>query len=181
MNVTELLEMGRAEAQRLEVRKAISLTKNAVININAILFPIPIPTLAEVRVVDKDFHLRGDINWDGKIDDKDVELLVAAYGSIPGSPNWNPACDLNNDGKVDINDLAILAGNYGTTAPKYETSCEIEVVVGKCVLIATAMEQELKETVTTKTDETLFVLFVYDVPLGMFSRAVTPPLPIPVM
>jgi hypothetical protein len=58
----------------------------------------------------------GDINGDGTVDVYDAILLAAAYGSTPGSSNWNPSADINGDGIVDIYDAIILAAHYGQTA-----------------------------------------------------------------
>jgi hypothetical protein len=60
----------------------------------------------------EEFHRMGDVNRDGYIDDKDMELLKAAYGSTPGSPNWNPDCDLDGNGRVDYVDIGTFARNY---------------------------------------------------------------------
>lgn len=174
MNAAELLAMGRAEAQRTGRPRVISLAKDAVVNLHAILFPVPIPQPATVLVVDEEFHLKGDVNWDGKIDDADLERIGNAMFSRPGDPNWDPDCDLTGGGMVDMTDLVIATVNYGST-PEHETPSDVNVVAGKCVLIATYMEQTLKETVTIKTAETLLVIFVYDVPLGLFSRSIIPP------
>jgi hypothetical protein len=57
----------------------------------------------------------GDINGDGKVDMQDALLLAKAYGSTPGSPNWNANADLNGDGIVDIFDALILMSNFGKT------------------------------------------------------------------
>ena len=40
-------------------------------------------------------------------------LLVAAFGTAPATPNWNPNADLDCNGVIDINDFSLLAGNYG--------------------------------------------------------------------
>ncbi|MDH7477388.1 MAG: PKD domain-containing protein [Candidatus Bathyarchaeota archaeon] len=57
--------------------------------------------------------LIGDVNGDGKVDVKDLVLLIKAYGSYPGHPDWNPNADLNGDNKVDVKDLVILIKHYG--------------------------------------------------------------------
>jgi subtilisin family serine protease len=59
--------------------------------------------------------LMGDINDDGKVDIKDLTLLIKAFGSYPSHPRWNPDADLNGDGKVDIKDLIKLLKNFGKT------------------------------------------------------------------
>jgi hypothetical protein len=68
----------------------------------------------------------GDMNWrpcptcaradlwpDGRIDMKDIAVVCKAYGSVPGSPRWNPACDFNNDGRIDMKDIAFVCRCYG--------------------------------------------------------------------
>jgi PKD repeat protein len=57
--------------------------------------------------------LIGDVNGDGKVDIKDLVLLIKAFGSFPGEPNWNPNADVNTDGKVDIKDLVLLIKHFG--------------------------------------------------------------------
>jgi len=85
--------------------------------------PIPPPTVALlITPADREaFHKIGDINRDGVIDDKDIDLARAAFGSTPGKPNWNPDCDLNGDGVVDITDVAITSRNYGLTIELWKT------------------------------------------------------------
>jgi hypothetical protein len=65
------------------------------------------------------FAKLGDINGDGYIDNKDLVLLQAAYGSRPGDSNWNPRADLNGDGVVDLADLVILSHNMGLNIWSY--------------------------------------------------------------
>ncbi len=55
----------------------------------------------------------GDINSDGIVDIYDAITLASAFGSRPGSSNWNYSADINSDGGIDIYDAIILAGNYG--------------------------------------------------------------------
>ena len=54
-----------------------------------------------------------DVNGDGIIDLKDVFRVALAYGSFPGHPRWDPACDFNNDNKVDLKDYYPVAMHYG--------------------------------------------------------------------
>jgi len=56
----------------------------------------------------------GDINGDGRVDLKDLVLLVKAYRSTPDKSNWNPLCDLNHDGRVDLADLVTLVTLFGS-------------------------------------------------------------------
>ena len=51
----------------------------------------------------------GDINFDDKIDMKDLSLVSNLYNSKKGDSNWNNDCDLNNDGVIDIYDIVKIA------------------------------------------------------------------------
>jgi len=61
--------------------------------------------------------LPGDVNGDGKVDLVDVYQVAMAYGSYPGHPRWDPACDSNGDLKIDLIDYYTVTRNYGKTAP----------------------------------------------------------------
>jgi PKD repeat protein len=54
-----------------------------------------------------------DVNGDGRIDLKDVYRVAKAYGSYPGHPKWDPACDFNKDNKVDLKDYYPVCKHYG--------------------------------------------------------------------
>lgn len=51
----------------------------------------------------------GDINFDDKIDMKDLSLVSNLYNSKKGDSNWNNNCDLNKDGIIDIYDIVKIA------------------------------------------------------------------------
>lgn len=55
----------------------------------------------------------GDVNYDGRVDIRDIATVAKAYGSYPGAPDWNEVADINGDGRVDIKDIAIASKNYG--------------------------------------------------------------------
>jgi len=56
----------------------------------------------------------GSSGWpDGQVNMRDVALIARAFGSTPGSSNWNPNSDLNNDGTVNMRDIALVARNFG--------------------------------------------------------------------
>lgn len=55
----------------------------------------------------------GDVDGDGDVDLSDLGILLAAWLSEPGDPNWYPGADLDGDGDVDQSDLGILMGDWG--------------------------------------------------------------------
>ena len=60
-------------------------------------------------------HMPGDVNMDGKVDIRDLNMIAKAYGSRVGQPGYKSVLDENEDGLIDIRDVAIVAKNYGKT------------------------------------------------------------------
>jgi hypothetical protein len=54
-----------------------------------------------------------DVNYDGKVDMKDLAIMAKAFGSSPGNPRWNPDLDFNQDGKIDMRDISPTARAFG--------------------------------------------------------------------
>ena len=83
-------------------------------------------TLLASRVTDlagrhpaADFHLEffflaGDVNHDGKVDSRDLEIIARNYHRTNASYADG---DLNYDGRVDLLDLTIVLKNYLQTLP----------------------------------------------------------------
>ena len=59
----------------------------------------------------------GDINFDGKVDMKDIGFVASAFGAYPGHPRWNENYDVILDGKIDMRDIGIVARNFGWHKP----------------------------------------------------------------
>ncbi|HUU95532.1 MAG TPA: dockerin type I domain-containing protein [Phycisphaerae bacterium] len=55
----------------------------------------------------------GDVNRDECVDQADLGILLAAFGSTPDDPNWECAADFNDDGDVDLGDLGTLLAHWG--------------------------------------------------------------------
>ena len=55
----------------------------------------------------------GDLDGDGDTDLADLAMLLAAYGTSIGDPNYNPDADFDASGTVDLPDLATLLSDYG--------------------------------------------------------------------
>jgi WD40 repeat protein len=56
---------------------------------------------------------KADIDGDGSVNSKDLEILKDCYGLTSEDKAFNPDADLNSDGKIDIVDLAILSFQFG--------------------------------------------------------------------
>ena len=56
-----------------------------------------------------------DVDRNHTVDVVDLATVALAYGSTPGSANWNAVADINNDGKVNVLDLAFVAIYYGSS------------------------------------------------------------------
>jgi len=71
-------------------------------------------TLGETGISGLHFSLiNGDINGDNSISLADFGQLKLAYGSVPGSGNWNANADLDGNGSVGLSDFGILKLHYG--------------------------------------------------------------------
>jgi len=63
--------------------------------------------------------LAGDMDYNGKIDMRDIAAVAKAFSTRPGDPWWNPAADITGpeplvpDGRVDMRDIAIVAKAFG--------------------------------------------------------------------
>jgi hypothetical protein len=58
-------------------------------------------------------RIYGDINYDSKVDMKDISASASSFGTHQGQSRWNPECDLNDDGNVNMKDIAKVARNFG--------------------------------------------------------------------
>jgi hypothetical protein len=58
-------------------------------------------------------YIVGDVTGDGHVDVIDLLYFVDAFGSVPGDPTFDPACDFNNDESIDVIDLLMFVDNFG--------------------------------------------------------------------
>ncbi|MGQ9486254.1 MAG: hypothetical protein ACUVR7_02375 [Armatimonadota bacterium] len=78
-------------------------------SLRRVLHGITIP-LSDVLNVSLIF---GDADDDNEVTLFDFGRLVSAFGSMPGDPSWNPACDFDGDEEVTLFDFGILVRNFG--------------------------------------------------------------------
>jgi hypothetical protein len=64
-----------------------------------------------------------DINFDGKIDMKDIATTASAFGSTPGQPRYNLEADINTDGKIDMKDVGGVAKHFGQMQNEWPMDC----------------------------------------------------------
>ncbi len=62
-----------------------------------------------------------DFNNDGKVNCDDFSIFKAAYGVIPGMPNWNPVCDIAEPyGIIDFEDYMLFLIAFKEAIPEIE-------------------------------------------------------------
>jgi hypothetical protein len=97
---------------------------------NYMISAYAVPVLGETDTSDNNFTggwvvvaMIGDLTGpipgvpDGKVDIIDIATVAKAFGSVPGTFNWNANCDVNNDGRTDIIDIALVAKHFGEVSP----------------------------------------------------------------
>jgi len=53
-----------------------------------------------------------DLNCDGMVDIRDMQLLATYFGATSGDPNYDSALDLNADGTIDLFELRFFANGW---------------------------------------------------------------------
>lgn len=59
--------------------------------------------------------LAGDANKDGHVNQADMDIVSAAYGTNTGDAKFDARADFNNDGAVNFFDLTFIAQHFGTS------------------------------------------------------------------
>jgi hypothetical protein len=57
----------------------------------------------------------GDLNDDGRVDEQDFAVFLAAFGYSQGEPQFNPGCDYDADGRVTLADYQVWFGLYSAS------------------------------------------------------------------
>jgi hypothetical protein len=53
-----------------------------------------------------------DLNFDGKVDEADMLVIVVAFQSTPGDINYDPSMDFDNNGFISIIDVSVVAKDF---------------------------------------------------------------------
>jgi len=70
-------------------------------------------TVVHTRIITTEDILEGDLNYDGKVDIRDIAQSAKAYGSLIGEIRYELQADFNFDFFVDIQDIARVCRNFG--------------------------------------------------------------------
>jgi hypothetical protein len=68
---------------------------------------------------DKGVNPLGDASGDGVVDITDVNIVVAAMGSVPGDPNWDLRADVVHDNIINMADLTLVNAHLGENWGKF--------------------------------------------------------------
>jgi len=58
-----------------------------------------------------------DVDWDSCVDQTDLGILLAAYGSTPDDPEWDCRADIDADYGIGQSDLGLLLAHWGEGCP----------------------------------------------------------------
>jgi uncharacterized protein (DUF2141 family) len=65
----------------------------------------------------KQKYLQGDVNYDEKVDARDIGIVCKAFGSSPNTIRWCFRADINNDRKIDAKDIGLVCKQFGKKDP----------------------------------------------------------------
>jgi len=68
---------------------------------------------------DKGVNPKGDCNGDGVVNGIDVNIVQAAFGSVPGSPKWDLRADVVHNNVINVQDAQLVALHYGEQWGKF--------------------------------------------------------------
>lgn len=59
----------------------------------------------------------GDLDGNDRIDQADLDRLVASYGKVAGDAGFDPVADLDRDGEVSVVDVSAVVRGLGLVGP----------------------------------------------------------------
>jgi len=59
--------------------------------------------------------IQGDVTGDCRVNIFDLSTVAIAFGSTPGSPDWNENADTNKDGMINVFDMATVGMSFGNS------------------------------------------------------------------
>lgn len=70
-------------------------------------------------ISDKGVNPLGDCNGDGVVNQKDADIVTAAFGSTPGLAKWDLRADVVHNNKIDMMDSGLVAAHFGENWGKF--------------------------------------------------------------
>jgi len=101
------------------------------------------------------FWACGDVNRDGIVDQIDQDRYLAAYGSTPEDPNWDPDCDISGpvgipDGHINHWDGTIIAFFMGTRREYPAETIDVAILEATASPPTVLPGQEVNVTIIAK-------------------------------
>ena len=83
-----------------------------------LLIPVTIFSILSIRPVTPSAATCFDLNGDGIVDQKDVDIVVEHFGEVEGvHPNFDPRYDFDGSGNINSIDIGIIISHVGETCP----------------------------------------------------------------
>ncbi len=73
--------------------------------------------LVDLGALEYELTCPGDLNLDGRLDLKDLAVMLQALGTVRGQPDFEELADLYPNERIDISDLAAFLASFGNTCP----------------------------------------------------------------
>lgn len=114
--------------------------------------------------------LKGDVNFDGKIDSRDASMVLAEYSRLMGEeePTFTPeqfeAADMNNDGKISATDASTILNLYAENSEKdpEKSSQNIIITTNGADLIVGIPDVVVSNGLTVTIDKPLHLIYYTD-------------------
>jgi hypothetical protein len=90
---------------KIEIVSLVDSAGNGTLAYNLHMPSSPTLDLSNCNFEVKDATPKEDVNKDGVIDVKDIELIVSEYNCKSMGGNWNADLDINSDDIIDIYDV----------------------------------------------------------------------------
>ncbi|MGD8544581.1 MAG: ABC transporter substrate-binding protein [Candidatus Bathyarchaeota archaeon] len=88
--------------------------QSPTVGIMEVVCPVDQPYSKRWAIPPNMYPLVEDINYDGRVDMRDVGTAARAFGTYPGHERWEKEADINFDNVVDMRDIGSIARKFGT-------------------------------------------------------------------
>ena len=109
--------------------------------------PAPGETRSRVAIAVWENGCRGDVNRDGRTDDRDLSAVLVAESLCAPHPRYDPHLDLDHDGCIDGDDYEFVAADWGCRCcPPMpgDLNCDGQVNIGDIAAFAQALSNPVQ-------------------------------------